>query len=121
MSGLIHQQPDIAEPASAGADELPPIFAQLDGNGDGRLTRAELQRLTQLFERLDSNQDGALTADELRYAERTSGPQDERSFQGIYEFDGEVLKWCVSNRGRQRPQAMATDRGNYLLILRQQQ
>lgn len=53
-------------------------------------------------------------------AEGTSGPQDGRSFQGIYEYDGEVLKWCVSNRGRQRPQTMATDRGNYLLILRQQ-
>ena len=53
-------------------------------------------------------------------AEGTSGPQDGRSFLGIYEFDGEVLKWCVSNRGRQRPQTMATDRGNYLMILRQE-
>ena len=236
-------RPDSEEQSSADGDELPPILAQLDGNGDGRLTRAELQRLTQLFERLDANKDGALTADEIRSidslsrpesksktssktprsgsgssaataadeadkpeekavaepasksktagrnaarsipagvwrgwivngrgenpnsgqmeieltvegnritgrelgtrrapegigggtftstgdgrtgnldAEGTSGPQDGRSFQGIYEYDGEVLKWCVSNRGRQRPQTMATDRGNYLMVLRQQ-
>ncbi len=237
------ERPDSDEPSPADGDELPPILAQLDGNGDGRLTRAELQRLTQLFERLDANKDGALTADEIRSidnlsrpesksktsnktprtgsrssaataaddaeqpeekaaseptpktktdgrnaarsipagvwrgwivngrgenpnsgqmeieltvegnritgrelgtrrapegigggtftstgdgrtgnldAEGTSGPQDGRSFQGIYEYDGEVLKWCVSNRGRQRPQTMATDRGNYLMVLRQQ-
>lgn len=219
---------------------LPPILKQLDGNGDGRLSRSELQRLTQLFAQLDADQDGALTVDEMQGADRLpsgndksrdggrtprgvpstvksetddsgaraggrgngtgngaegrsargsipagvwrgwvvegrgetpnsgqmeieltvegnritgrelstrrapggigggtftstgdghtgnldaegiSGPQEGRSFQGIYEYDGEVLKWCVSNRGRQRPQTMATDRGNYLMILRQQ-
>ncbi|MDB5335069.1 MAG: hypothetical protein JWN70_688, partial [Planctomycetaceae bacterium] len=52
----------------ADGDGLPPILAQLDGNSDGRLTRSELQRLTQLFEQLDSNKDGALTAEEIRSA-----------------------------------------------------
>ena len=53
-------------------------------------------------------------------ADGTSGPQDGRHFQGIYELNGDTLRWCVSNRGRQRPTVMATDRGNYLLILRRQ-
>jgi len=53
-------------------------------------------------------------------ADGTSGPQDGRHFMGIYELDGDTLKWCVANRGRQRPQVMATDRGNYLLILQRQ-
>lgn len=219
---------------------LPPLLAQLDGNSDGKLSRSELQRLTQMFERLDADKDGALSVEEIRATDRLSkpdtkaksdskppqrtgrgtpsktaessesdsesrtangpaaasrggnrstpsgvwrgwvvdgrgenansgqmeieltidgnqitgrelgtrrapgglgggtfvmtgdgrsgnldaegnaGPQDGRSFQGIYEFDGEVLRWCVSNRGRQRPTAMATERGNYLMILRQQ-
>lgn len=232
---------DADSPAESG---LPPLLAQLDGNNDGKLSRSELQRLTQLFERLDTDKDGALSVEEIRSTDRlpktetkaksdtrppsrtgrgtppksaeatdgdaesrttnrpttgnttssrggnrssptgvwrgwvvdgrgenansgqmeieltiegnqitgrelgtrrapgglgggtfvmtgdgrsgnldaegNAGPQDGRSFQGIYEFDGEVLRWCVSNRGRQRPTAMATDRGNYLMILRQQ-
>ncbi len=241
-------RPPVEEDTPASDDGgLPSVLAQLDADGDGRLTRTELQRLIQMFEQLDFNQDGALTAAELRGvdlpprsenrsktagrsprsnntsqttskqtaskdseessttksdaststgrknsgrdsnrsipggvwrgwvvngrgetpnsgqmeieltvegnritgrelgtrrapegigggtfvstgdgrtgnldAEGTSGPQDGRSFLGIYEYDGEVLKWCVSNRGRQRPQTMATDRGNYLMILRQE-
>lgn len=53
-------------------------------------------------------------------ADGTSGSVDGRHFMGIYERDGDTLRWCVSNRGRQRPQQMATDRGNYLLVLRRQ-
>jgi uncharacterized protein (TIGR03067 family) len=53
-------------------------------------------------------------------ADGTSGPQDGRHFQGIYELQGDTLRWCVANRGRQRPQAMATDRGNYLMVLHRQ-
>lgn len=53
-------------------------------------------------------------------AEGTSGPQDGRSYLGIYELDGETLRWCVTGRRRQRPEEMATDRGNYLMILRKQ-
>ena len=50
----------------------------------------------------------------------TSGPQDGRHSMGIYELDGDTLKWCVTQRNRVRPTTMATDRGNYLLILRKQ-
>lgn len=53
-------------------------------------------------------------------ADGTTGPQEGRHFMGIYELDGNTLRWCVSNRGRQRPETMATDRGNYLMILRRQ-
>ncbi len=50
-------------------------------------------------------------------SEGTSGPQDGRTYLGIYELNGNTLRWCVSNRGRQRPEQLATDRGNYLLVL----
>lgn len=53
-------------------------------------------------------------------ADRTSGPQDGRHFLGIYELQGDTVRWCVANRDRQRPQAMATDRGNYVMVLHKQ-
>lgn len=53
-------------------------------------------------------------------ADGTGGPQEGRHFMGIYELNGNTLRWCVSNRGRQRPDRMATDRGNYLLVLQRQ-
>lgn len=53
-------------------------------------------------------------------ADGTSGSQDGRHSMGIYELDGDTLKWCVTQRNRTRPTTMATDRGNYLLILRKQ-
>lgn len=218
--------PPGSRPAENG---LPPFLRMLDGNGDQRLTRPELNRLSQMFDRLDTNKDGSLDAEELRSAESavnapvrgtdrptperpaatpggrdattsetgnagagdgsrlvgvwrgwvvdgrgenpntgqmeieltieanritgrevgttrrapegigggtyvmtgngasgnldadgTSGPQDGRHFLGIYELQGDTLRWCVANRGRQRPQAMATDRGNYLMVLRKQ-
>ena len=41
-------------------------FAQMDANGDGKITQDELpERAQQFFERLDQNGDGAITEDEL--------------------------------------------------------
>lgn len=50
-------------------------------------------------------------------ADCTEGPNNGRHYLGIYEIQGSTLRWCVSNRDRQRPDTMATDRGNYLMIL----
>ena len=42
----------------------------------------------------------------------------ERTFLGIYEIDGDTLKWCVDNRQKERPTEFKTGGGHYLLILK---
>jgi uncharacterized protein (TIGR03067 family) len=42
----------------------------------------------------------------------------DRTFEGIYELDGDTLKWCVDNRRNARPTEFRTINGNYLLILK---
>ena len=42
----------------------------------------------------------------------------ERTFAGIYELDGDTLKWCVDNRQKERPSEFRTGSGNFLLILK---
>ena len=42
----------------------------------------------------------------------------DREFLGIYELDGDTLKWCVDNRRKERPTEFRTASGNYLLILK---
>lgn len=44
----------------------------------------------------------------------------EKTFLGIYEIDGDTLKWCVDNRAKERPTAFRTFSGKYLLILKRQ-
>jgi uncharacterized protein (TIGR03067 family) len=44
----------------------------------------------------------------------------ERSFQGIYDVDGDTLRWCVDNRAKERPTEFRTHAGKYLLILKRQ-
>ena len=240
--GPAPRDPNGPPPPRANDGGFPPILRLLDGNNDQRLTRAELNRLTQLFDRLDTNKDGALDVAEVQAAgaaeggaaagsestppgggastkpapastsprsstdrpssgtstpaagrgdtnaarlagvwkgwivhgrgenpnagemeieltvegnrmtgreqgtrrgpaeglgsgtftmtgngktgnidtDGTSGSQDGRHSMGIYELDGDTLKWCVTQRNRVRPTTMVTDRGNYLLILRKQ-
>jgi uncharacterized protein (TIGR03067 family) len=43
-----------------------------------------------------------------------------RSYSGIYELDGDTLKWCVDNSGKKRPSEFASRRAQYLLILKRQ-
>ena len=42
----------------------------------------------------------------------------DRTFLGIYELDGDTLKWCVDNRRKERPTEFRTANGAYLLILK---
>ena len=66
------------------------------------------------YELTGDGKSGNLDADGLE------GQQDGRHFQGIFELDGDTLRWCVSNRGRQRPKEMASGQGNYLMVLSRQ-
>lgn len=42
----------------------------------------------------------------------------ERTYTGIYELDGDTLKWCVDNRQKERPAEFKSAAGAYLLILK---
>ncbi|MGC3968641.1 MAG: SHD1 domain-containing protein [Pirellulales bacterium] len=46
----------------------------------------------------------------------TDGPQSGQLCMGIYETDGNTLRWCVNNRG-QRPFQFATNGGSWLMVL----
>lgn len=47
----------------------------------------------------------------------TEGPQAGQTCLGIYQMQGDVLRWCVSNRNGQRPADFATGQGNWLMVL----
>lgn len=53
-------------------------------------------------------------------ANGTSGQQAGKQFLGIFELNGDELRWCVGNQGRPRPRQFATNTGNYFMILRRQ-
>jgi uncharacterized protein (TIGR03067 family) len=53
-------------------------------------------------------------------AVQTAGNDSGRNYIGVYELDGDTLRWCVTGRNRTRPATMATDRGNFLMILTRQ-
>ncbi len=65
--------PDMRRPGSgarpSGNDGAGPFFAQLDRNGDGKLSKDEApERMKEFFGRLDKDEDGFLTAEEMRTA-----------------------------------------------------
>ncbi len=49
-----------------------------------------------------------------------NGRYEGNDYLGIFEIEGDVLRWCVGNTNRPRPQEFASGRGNYLMILRRQ-
>lgn len=53
-------------------------------------------------------------------AVQTSGQHMGREYPGIFELDGDTLRWCVNNRNGSRPAAFESNRGNYYMILRRQ-
>jgi hypothetical protein len=46
----------------------------------------------------------------------TEGERTGQVCLGIYQIEGNMIRWCVNNRGF-RPQAMAGGQGNWLLTL----
>jgi Ca2+-binding EF-hand superfamily protein len=64
------------------------LFALLDDNGDGRLSRAELQTAPRVLERRDFDDNGALTPDELA----SSGAETARASVQVFllERDGKL-------------------------------
>lgn len=53
-------------------------------------------------------------------ANQTAGQHAGREYRGIFELEGDTLKWCVGGRGTTRPSEFETGRGNYLMILHKQ-
>lgn len=44
----------------------------------------------------------------------------EKTYLGIYQLEGDTLKWCIDNRAKERPTAFRTIGGKYLLVLKRQ-
>src|SRR5262245_60700190 len=61
-------------------------------------------------------------ADKLRtiHATRTAKPGKGRTYPGIYQLDGDTLRWCTAQPNGERPTELATRRGQFLMILKRQ-
>jgi uncharacterized protein (TIGR03067 family) len=48
-----------------------------------------------------------------------AGPTRGKTYLGIYQIDGDTLRWCTANPGRPRPTQLMTRRGDgwYLMVL----
>lgn len=58
--------------AKGGKDRQPPSFQELDANGDGQITQAEVEaHRTQRFTNADSDGDGQLSLEEMQTAAQT--------------------------------------------------
>jgi uncharacterized protein (TIGR03067 family) len=42
----------------------------------------------------------------------------EKTYRGIYELDGDTLKWCVDNRNGEHPTEFRSNGGNFMMILK---
>jgi hypothetical protein len=66
---LFAQQP--APPATGGTFDVAAYFQRMDTNGDGKLSRAEVEsypRLKSGFDYFDANRDGGISLDEMKRA-----------------------------------------------------
>ena len=63
---MAERQEEMAERMAKMATRLQETFAKMDANGDGVVTRDEMQFFA--FNRIDENQDGYLSADEFKAA-----------------------------------------------------
>jgi uncharacterized protein (TIGR03067 family) len=44
----------------------------------------------------------------------------QRPYPGIFQVEGNTLRWCVNRGGKERPTEFVTRRGQYLLVLQRQ-
>lgn len=51
-------------------------------------------------------------------AVRTSTPMKGAKYFGIYDVEGNTLKWCVRMRKEDRPTEFVTQKGQFLMILK---
>jgi uncharacterized protein (TIGR03067 family) len=42
----------------------------------------------------------------------------DKTYLGIYELDGDTLKWCVDNRRGEHPTEFRSNNGNFMMILK---
>ncbi len=42
----------------------------------------------------------------------------DKTYLGIYELDGDILKWCVDNRRGEHPTEFRSNGGNFMMILK---
>lgn len=65
---MAERQGEMAERMAKMATRMQELFAKMDANGDGAVTREEMRLFA--FSRIDENQDGYLSADEFKAARK---------------------------------------------------
>ena len=82
---MAERQEEMAERMAKMATRMQETFAKMDANGDGVVTREEMQFFA--FSRIDENQDGYLSADEFKSAGKNRGMNDNhhRGKQGRWD------------------------------------